>query len=228
MFNRSIAFVPMRSGSKSIKNKNIKLFCNKPLFYWGLSAALSSNQFDEIIISTNSENYAELIQQEFRSPIIKIDFRSEELSQDETSTEDVLIEFFNRCPEYEKSLCILHQITSPFVKKDDFKLAIEIMSEANFDSLLSVVNFKRFVWDANATPVNYNPQKRPRRQDMPPFYCENGALYAFGVKHFTQQRSRLFGKIGFLEMANESLIEIDEPLDWTIAEIIFERNFNAT
>ena len=62
---------------------------------------------------------------------------------------------------------------------------------------------------------------------MEPYYCENGAMYAFGVKSFKKERSRLFGDIGIIEMADESLIELDEPQDWIIAEKIFEENKNA-
>jgi N-acylneuraminate cytidylyltransferase len=224
MYDRNVVFIPMRSGSKSIINKNIKLFCEKPLFYWGISAALACNKFDEIIISTDSTQYAELVINTFKNAHIKIDLRPLYLAQDKTSTEDVLVEFFERCPEYKNAMCVLHQITSPFVKKDDFSLAIQKMHEFHYDTCLSVVNFKRFIWDEHASPLNYNPGNRPRRQDMSPYYCENGAIYAFGVQEFLRKKSRLFGKIGFIEMMDESLIEIDEPLDWTLAEKIFERN----
>ena len=227
MSGKNIVFVPMRSGSKSIKNKNIKLFCGHPLFYWGISEALESNCFDEIIISTDSVEYGQMVLDYFTVDKIKVDLRPEILAADETSTEDVLLEFFSRTARYGECLCILHQITSPFVKAEDFAEIVRRYHSGCFDTLLSGVLFKRFIWDQKNKPLNYMPMDRPRRQDMENYYCENGALYAFGVKPFIQQRSRLFGKIGIVEMSDDSLIELDEIRDWVIAEKLFEDIKNA-
>lgn len=224
---KNIVFVPMRSGSKSIKDKNIKLFFGHPLFHWGISEALKSNCFDEIIISTDSFQYGQMVGDHFTNDKIKVDLRPENLATDETSTEDVLLEFFGRTTQYDHCLCILHQVTSPFVKAEDFLEIVRRYYNGHFDTLLSGILFKRFIWDQKNKPLNYEPTERPRRQDMEDYYCENGALYAFGVKAFTRHRSRLFGKIGMVEMHEDSLIELDEPRDWLIAEKLFEDIKNA-
>lgn len=223
----NIAFVPMRSGSKSIIDKNIKQFSGYPLFHWGISEALKSNCFDEIIVSTDSRRYGQMVRDHFSNDKIKIDLRPVSLAADETSTEDVLLEFFSREPQYEQCLCILHQITSPFVKAENFAEIVRLYNTGDYDTLLSGVVFKRFIWDHQVNPLNYVPIERPRRQDMQDYYCENGALYAFGVKAFNEHRSRLFGEIGMVEMPEDSLIELDEPRDWMIAEKLFEDIRNA-
>lgn len=227
MLNKNVVFIPMRSGSKGIKNKNIKLFCGQPLFYWGIHAALRSKCFDEIIISTDAVEYEKMVSDYFPCNEIKIDLRPDYLAADEVSTEDVLLEFFGRTKEYDESLCVLHQVTSPFVEADNFKEIVHQYLDGSYDSLLSVVLFKRFIWDQSNKPLNYNPAKRPRRQDMDNYYCENGALYAFGVKSFVEQGSRLFGEIGAIEMPEDTLVEIDEPRDWIIAEKLFKDKKNA-
>ena len=222
----TIAFIPMRSGSMSIINKNVKAFFGKPLFAWGIGEALKSGCFDEVIISTDSVEYCEIFSKYFCASQVKIDLRPKRLGSDSTSTEEVLLEFFNRSPEYISSLCVLHQVTSPFVTAENFQNIVNSYHDNSYDSLLSAVLFKRFIWDKTSKPVNYNPADRPRRQDMDDYYCENGALYAFNVKSFLEEKCRLYGNIGIVTMPDESLIELDEPVDWAIAERLFEEFIN--
>ena len=86
----------------------------------------------------------------------------------------------------------------------------------------------RFLWkieDGLAAPKNYEPSKRPRRQDWEGELIENGAFYFFDVKQFRATNSRLHGKIVALEMAEETLVEIDSLTDWKIVEFLAAEQF---
>jgi len=94
--------------------------------------------------------------------------------------------------------------------------------DEGYDSLLSVVRQKRFIWELNqnkeAIPVNYNLQHRPLRQQFQGFLIENGAFYLSSKEKILSSKTRISGKIGIYEMPEEAYFEVDEPSDWIILE----------
>ena len=222
MSDNKVLFVPIWSGSKGIPHKNIKEFCGKPLFYWGIRVALDSGIFDQIIVSTESSEYRRIVKSYFSDESVCVDSRPQELALDSTSTEDVMCEFFGRECYSAKTISVLYQVSSPIVRTEDFVEIVARLSDCQYDSALSVVEFKRFLWSAKNEPLNYCPRQRPRRQEMEPYFCENGALYACRVDGLLEKRSRLYGRIGTVVMPDSSFYEIDEASDWVIAEKLFE------
>ena len=88
----------------------------------------------------------------------------------------------------------------------------------NYDSILSVVNQKRFIWDSRGKSLNYNYKKRPRRQNFEGYFVENGAFYINSSKNILKYKNRLSGKIGLCEMDEKTYYEIDSHNDWEIIE----------
>lgn len=204
----------MRGGSKSIPLKNIKTIAGKPLFAWSIEEALASGCFDAVIVSTESTQIAQQVQSFFGEAVI-IDTRPDELAQDQTSTEDVMLEFASRT-DFETMTLI--QVTNPFVTALDFRQAFETFKSTNNDGLLTVSPFTRFLWDDQASPINYDPHNRPRRQEMKPQYIENGAFYITPKTTLLEYQNRL-GKNNTIHiMAEHASFEIDEPDDWIIVE----------
>lgn len=213
------ALIPMRGGSKGIPNKNIKEFCGKPLFYWAVSAALSSKYIDEVYVSTESEEIKGLVTKLF--PGVKIVDRPIALAQDGSSTEEVLLHFSDLI-NFDVNVTI--QVTSPIVKAKDFDAALCQYFECEYDSLLSVVKTKRFFWNNSAHPINYNYKERPRRQDFDGAFMENGAFYITSKKVLVEDRCRLGGVIGMYEMHEEAAYEIDTMADWKIVEMLMHEH----
>ena len=91
------------------------------------------------------------------------------------------------------------------------------------DSLLSAVRTKRFFWQDDASPINYDPLHRPRRQDFAGTLMENGAFYITRRTILEQYRCRLGGRIGIHEMPERNALEIDEPEDWARVEALLHR-----
>lgn len=219
----NVAFIPLRGGSKSIPRKNIKSMCGKPLCYWSIKAAFDSNCFDKIIVSTEDQEIKECVQSFF--PQIIVDNRPNELAQDTTSTEAVILEYLSR--NQVKTLTLI-QATSPLISSKDFTEAFQQFRDKKLDSLVTGCEFKRFLWKRDGTPSNYDPHNRPRRQDFEGDIIENGAFYITTSEVYEKYQNRLGGKVGIHVMPEESAVEIDEPSDWVIVETLLSRFLNKS
>ena len=217
-----VAFIPIRSGSKSIKDKNIKMFFGKPLIYWVLYASQNSRKINKVVVALDSEIYEKLISR-FRFPKVEIYNRLHENATDMASTESVMLEYIDYAKLHPDDTFILVQATSPFTSNHDFDNAITEYFKSGKDSMLSCVKTKRFFWDNNGTPLNYDYQNRPRRQNFEGLFLENGAFYINSVGNILKYKNRLSGQIGIFEMPECTSLEIDEPLDWQTGEMIMNR-----
>lgn len=211
------AFIPVRGGSKSIPLKNIRPFCGKPLVYWAAKAASDCARIGSIYIATDSPKIRETVET-FALPRVQVIPRSDATATDTASTESAMLEFAH-AHDFEN--IILIQATSPLLEEAHLREGIEIFEAGHYDSLLSTVRQKRFLWQADADgvhPMNYDPVRRPRRQEMTGYLVENGAFYITGRQRLLETGSRLSGRIGAYEMPEKTYFEIDEPSDWEIME----------
>ncbi|MCT7495709.1 acylneuraminate cytidylyltransferase [Aliarcobacter cryaerophilus] len=213
----NIAFIPVRCGSKSIPFKNIKEFCGKPLVYWNLEALENSKNINKIFVATDCEEIKNVVNS-FNFSKVKIYDRDKENASDTSSTESVMLEFINKQNFNDSDLFFLVQATSPLTQTKDFDKALETLKNENGDSLLTCIRTKRFFWDKNANPINYDFINRPRRQDFDGLFMENGAFYINSIGNIQKDKNRLSGKIAIYEMEEFTAVEIDEEDDWLIAE----------
>lgn len=212
-----IAFVPVRGGSKSIPLKNIKELAGKPLVYWILNALEKANSVDEIVVATDSEQIKQAVNSFDMSKVIVYD-RDPTNAADSSSTESVMLEYINKAELSNDDLFILAQATSPLVQAKHIDDAMKQYTQDGSDSLLTCVRTKRFFWNDDGSPVNYDYKNRPRRQDFDGLLMENGAFYINTIKNIKDNSNRLSGKISIYEMPEETAIEIDEPSDWLVVE----------
>jgi len=222
---RVIAFIPVRGGSKSIPHKNIKNFCGKPLVYWNLQALQESIVIDEIIVATDSVDIEDAVKG-FDIDKVSIYRRLEENAADNSSTESVLFEYikFRDSSINHDDVLMLVQATSPLTETHHFSGAIDQYFKEGYDSMLSCVPFKRFLWDKTGMPKNYDYLRRPRRQEFEGELLENGAFYINKVGNIITSGNRLSGKIGIFVMPEHTGIEIDEEDDWVIAESLMRKH----
>ena len=212
-----IAFIPARGGSKSIPLKNIKPINGRPLIHWNIIELDKSARVGRIVVATDSDEIIESISR-IDSAKIEIYRRSEENARDTSSTESVMLEYISNKELSEDDTFMLVQATSPFTRVEDFDSAIKKYESGEYDSMLSVVLTKRFYWNRNGEPFNYDYRFRPRRQDFEGMFMENGAFYINTVGNILRDKNRLSGKIGLHEMPEYTGLEIDEPEDWILAE----------
>jgi len=218
-----IAFVPVREGSKSIPLKNIKPLYGKPLLYWSLNALEKTGCIDEIIVATDSDEI-EKVALSFGFQKIKIYRRLPENATDTASTESVLLEYLKTVAAdlCDDNILVLVQATSPLTQSVHFEEAIALYLDKKYDSMLSCVRQKRFIWDEHGTPINYQYQKRPRRQEFDGYLLENGAFYINRTENIIHFENRLSGKIGIYEMPEYTAFELDEENDWIIIEKLMQ------
>ncbi len=213
-----VALVPMRGGSKSIPDKNIKPIAGKPLCAWALEAACSSGVFERIVVSTDCERIADAVRR--LALDVEILERPSELATDSASTESVM-SHLAECVSFDVLVTI--QVTSPLVSANDFIKSRDLFLANNYDSLLTAVRVRRFFWADDGTPINYDPTDRPMRQNFTGLLMENGAFYFTRRKLLEESGCRLGGLIATYEMAPESAVEIDEPEDWGEVERLLNR-----
>ncbi len=218
----AIIIIPARKGSKRIKNKNLAIINNLYLIEHTIKDAIDCNFTNEIYLTTDCKDLKKLNK---KYPI-NIIHRPNHLSIDTSTSESALIHVLDqRIKDGKKDpkFVIFLQCTSPFRKKNDIDNAIQTLIKSKANSLLSVVEFKRFIWKKNKNrmfSLNYNFQKRKREQDFEGCFQENGSIYITETNFLRKTNNRLCGKIVSYVMEYWSSLQIDEPEDLQIARII--------
>ncbi len=210
---RILALIPLRGGSKSIPKKNIKELAGKPMSAWVLEAAAASSLIDSVFVSTDSEEIADVVDKLCLG--VHVVHRPEKYATDDASTESVLLHFMS---QINFDIIITIQATSPLLKTEDLDKAITKFRAEQLDALLSAVRTKRFFWYDDSTPINYDPSRRPRRQEFRGTLMENGAFFITRREILERYQCRLGGKVGIYEMDESTAVEIDEKEDWDRVE----------
>lgn len=203
--------IPLRGGSKGIPKKNIKLFRGKPLFTWCLEAALKNDL--SVVVSSEDQEIKKKVKEYSKS--VELLNRPLSLAQDNSSTEDVIAHFLNN---FDPKYVILLQATSPLTTHILLLKAIEAFISNQCKPLVSGTKAFNFYWDKNGYPLNYEPSKRPRRQDWEGSFVENGAIYIFKPSDFQKTKSRCCPPCTLFTMPSYHAMELDNYKDWNDLE----------
>lgn len=221
---RNIAVIPARSGSKGLKDKNIKLLQGKPLIAYTIEAAKNANLFDEIFVSTDSLEYAQIAREWGASvPFL----RSDELSSDTASSVDVVkdaIINYQKIGEIFDTVALL-QPTSPLRKPEDIINGYEIFEKNNAQAVVAVCEVDHSPLWCNTLPGDHSLENFLRqdlinvpRQSLPTYYRINGALYLINKDYLMSTNNIYSGKCYAVIMPKENSIDIDDAIDFKIAE----------
>lgn len=220
---KTIAFIPVRGGSKSIPLKNIKPFCGKPLVCWNIEALEACPQVDEIVVATDSDEIWNTVENHHYIKTV-LYRRSAENACDTASTESVMLEYIQNARLSEDTVFMLVQATSPLTETRHFSEALQLYAKGEYDSIITCVRNYRFFWNEDGTSINYDYMNRPRRQNFRGMLMENGAFYINKVKNILANGNRLGGRIGIYEMPECTATEIDEQDDWIILENLMRKH----
>jgi N-acylneuraminate cytidylyltransferase len=215
------ALLPMKAHSERVPDKNIKSFCGRPLYHAVLSSLLQSEYIDKVIINTDSDVIKEDALKNFERVVII--HRPKEIQGDFVSTNDIIA--YDLKQTEGKHFLQTHS-TNPLLQSSTIDLAIETYFKNlnQFDSLFSVTRLQTRLYWKDGTPVNHNPDELIRTQDLPPVYEENSNLYLFSKKSFADVgQSRIGRKPQMFEISKLEAVDIDEPEDWEIAEVLYKR-----
>ena len=223
----SIAIITARGGSKRIPRKNIKEFLGKPIIAYSIEAALESGVFDEVMVSTDDEEIAE-ISKKFGAKVPF--FRSEATSNDFATTADVLAEVIEKYKEtglFFDTVCCIYP-TAPFITADKLKAAIESFKNSDADALVPVVRFgfppqRGFVISDGSLKFQYPEYAFARSQDLEPIYHDCGQFYIFKTEAFAKEKKLVMNKTIPFIISEMEVQDIDNETDWLIAEEKYKR-----
>lgn len=227
MKNGNIAIITARGGSKRIPKKNIQIFCGKPIIAYSIQAALESQLFDEVMVSTDSEEIAEIAKQ--YGAVVPF-MRSAETSNDYATTADVVMEvlseYENRGREFEYTCCIYP--TAPFVTAEKLCDAMRQIREKDAIQLTPVVSFsfppqRSFVIEGNGTMRYKFPEyQNMRSQDLEKMYHDAGQFYIYKTSRYKELKGKVSEGITPFIMSELEVQDIDNEEDWKIAELKYE------
>lgn len=223
----SIAIITARGGSKRIPGKNKKEFLGKPILVYSIEAAKKSGVFNEVMVSTDDEEIAEIARKAGASIPF---YRSAQTANDYATTSEVLKEVLDRYrqqgQEFRFACCIYP--TAPFLNADKLKTAMEKLQKEGADCVMPVVRFsfppqRSFVIRDGLLTYRWPENQSVRTQDLEPFYHDSGQFYCFSVENFYQTGQVISGKVMPIEVPEMEVQDIDEPTDWELAEMKYRR-----
>jgi len=219
----TLAIIPARGGSKGIPRKNLRPLAGKPLIAHNLEQAQKSRLVNRVIVSTDDAEIGAVAQQ-YGAEVV---WRPEEISGDSASSESALLHVLDTLRQtegYEPDLLAFLQCTSPLTLAEDIDGTLQALLDNQADTALAVIPFHYFLWkpgsQGNAEGINHDKRIRPLRQEREPQYLETGAVYAMRVPGFLQARHRFFGRTTLYIMPAERRLEIDDPVDFQVAEVL--------
>lgn len=224
---KNIAIIPARSGSKGLKDKNIRELNGKPLLAYTIEAAIRSEQFSCIHVSTDSEEYAKIaIQYGAEVPFL----RSKEMASDTASSWDTAREVLYRYKEFGQTFdtIALLQPTSPLRTEEDIKKGYQILKEKGANSVISVCEAEHSPLWCNTLPEDLSMNGFLKRDDNAPrqalsvYYRLNGALYIVKTSILLEKKDIYQSHSFAYQMSQESSVDIDTELDFCIAKVIMD------
>ena len=220
---KNLCIIPARGGSKRIPRKNIKDFLGKPIIAYSIEAALESKLFDEVMVSTDDEEIAQVA----KKYGAKVPFmRSKKSADDYATTVDVLmevIECYNETGEGFDTICCIYP-TAPFTTKDKLKEALKKLKQENLDVVFPIVPFsypiQRALKVGNKKVSFLDPDfENSRTQDLEKAYHDSGQFYFIKTATFLKNKSIFLANTGGIVISDLEAQDIDNESDWKIAEI---------
>jgi len=220
---RFLAIIPARGGSKRLPRKNLLNLSGKPLITWSIKAGLNSKYIDNIVVTSDDEKILRLSIELGVGARKRPDY----LASDTASTFDAVKDVINNMDNYD--YIVLLQPTSPLRTEKHIDEAIELLETNSADAVISVCELEHSPLWANVLPVDGNMTGflrseivNKRSQDLEPFYSPNGAIYICKLdKLLTEEGFFIKDKIFAYKMDKNTSVDIDEEIDFLLAEVLF-------
>lgn len=221
-----IAVIPARGGSKRIPRKNIKEFCGKPMIAWAITSAIKSKLFDNVIVSTDDEEIADIARKwgaetPFTRPV--------ELSDDITPTVPVIAHAVRFAIEsgwdIEYACCIYPCV--PFLQENDLVDAFNLMKKNNADFVYPVTEYahpiQRAMRKLSSGQMQFvNPENElTRTQDLEKTFHDSGQFYWGKSSAWLEQKKMHTDGLG-MSIPNWRVVDIDSMDDWKRAEDLYK------
>jgi len=217
------AIILAREGSKGVPGKNTINFCGKPLLAWTVKQCIDAQGVDDVWVSSDSKRILEIGRKYGARPIL----RPDHISGDQATSESGWLHAVDEIEDKTSSVdfVVAPQVTSPVRESVDISSALEDVKVRGLDSLLTVNEIEDFfIWmlnnKQNPQSVTYDYLNRKPRQLLEKRFLENGSFYIFSPRVLRKHQNRLGGKFGFKIMEKHKMIQIDNPADLRLCEVI--------
>ena len=223
---RTIAIIPARGGSKRIPKKNIKLFYDKPIISYSIKVALDSKLFDEVMVSTDDIEIASLAK-EFGAKVPFI--RSKKASDDFATTFDVVKEVIEKYEDNNQkfdTVCCIYPC-APFITVNTLKVSFKIFNENKFESVFPVIQYNTPIQRAlkrEGDQIKFLNEDfiLSRSQDLEKNYHDAGQFYWINSKMCILKKNIISDNSGCIVISEFEAQDIDNEIDWKIAELKYE------
>ena len=219
MKTKIIALLPMKGTSERVPNKNLKDFNGSPLYTVVLNTLLNCSLIDKVVINTDSQLIKDDITKNYNSNVIVID-RPENICGNYVSMNKIIEHDISQFPA---SIYLQTHSTNPLLKSETITKALEKMlnvaDEPKVDSIFSVTRTQKRFYTEDCLPMNHDPNMLVT-QHLKPIFEENSCFYIFTRESFTKNNSRIGSNPFMYEIDKIEAIDIDEPEDFKIAEIL--------
>jgi len=219
----AIAIIPARGGSKRIPRKNIKHFHGKPIIAYSIEAALGSQAFDEVMVSTDDTEIAEVAKKYGASvPFLRSATTSTDMAMTVPVLLEVLDEYTRQGQNYDFGCCLYP--CAPFITPNRLRDCMKLFLDSGADSALPVARFSyppqrclvvRGGKAAMLHPENYNV----RSQDLEPLYHDAGQFYCFRTASLRRERKLYCANTVPIVLLDTEVQDIDTEDDWLVAEV---------
>jgi len=221
-----VAVIPARGGSKRIPRKNIREFFGKPMIAWSIEAAQKASLFDQIVVSTDDDEIAEIAESFGAAAPFR---RPSELADDHTPTRPVVnhaireVERHFGRPDY---VCTIYP-AAPFINVDDIKYGIQQLLACDVDFAFTVTSFaypiqRALKVSATGGIAMFQPEHRfTRSQDLIPAYHDAGQFYWGRTTAFLEDRDNFSSRSVPIILPNWRVVDIDDEEDWQHAELLY-------
>ena len=221
------AFLPCRSGSQRVKNKNIRKFYKYKfgLVELKIIQLLKVKEIDQIIMSTDDKKIIKYLEK-LNKKKIKIDIRPKKLASSKTKTDD-LIKYASKLFNKDDHILWTH-VTSPFFDEKNYRDAIKKYKKnlKKYDTLVGSNEIQDFIFNKNK-PINYNFKKTywPNTQTLKKLYKINNTVFLTSAKNYLKKKNRIGSKLFFYNVDKINSIDIDNLDDFKLAERIISAKF---
>lgn len=225
MTYKIFALVPMRHHSERVPGKNYRILAGKPLLYHILNTLQAVPDLDGILVDTDSPVILEFLQKDF--PKVHTLSRPEHLQGDDVPMNEILL---HDTGVIESAYYLQTHSTNPLLRAKTINDAIQTFfkSMPEYDSLFGVTRLQTRLWDQRGRPINHDPQVLLRTQDLPPVYEENSCIYIFSRQALLARRNRLGERPLMFEIPAIEAWDIDEELDFTVADVLYRQLYGQS
>ena len=210
------ALLFMKHNSERVPRKNMRDFCGRPLFHWIMDSLNMSQYVSEIIINTDSEEIAKNARDNF---IVTIHMRPEYLLTINSNEANLIME--HDLSITEGDYFFQTHSTNPLLTTKSIDKSIEtFFQDDKHDSLFSVTPIQKRFFHEDGTPINHDPTKLIKTQDLEYIYEENSCIYIFSRESFSLTKNRIGKKPKLFPTGRIESVDIDDMDDFQWAEFL--------